>query len=129
MCKVFLGGTSGKEPTCQWRRHGDQVQSLGQEYSLTEGMETHSSILARKIPWPEEPEGLQSLRSLRVGHDLVIKQQQFLRNIRYRRSSENQSEEKFTFFCKRNLHLSGKFPVCKSEGLLNLLTVTEKAIT
>ena len=36
------------------------VRSLGQEDSLEEGMATHSSILAWKIPWTEEPGGLQS---------------------------------------------------------------------
>ena len=35
-----------------------QVQSLGQEDPLEEGMATHSSILAWRIPWTEEPEGL-----------------------------------------------------------------------
>ena len=38
-----------------------QVQSLGQEDLLEEGMETHSSILAWRIPWTEEPGGLQSM--------------------------------------------------------------------
>ena len=37
------------------------VQSLGQEDTLEEGMATHSSILARRIPWTEEPGGLQSM--------------------------------------------------------------------
>ena len=41
------------------------VQSLGWEDPLEKGMATHSSILAWKIPWTEEPGGLQS----RVGHD------------------------------------------------------------
>ena len=36
------------------------VQSLSQEYPLEEGMATHSSILASKVPWTEEPGGLQS---------------------------------------------------------------------
>ena len=45
------------------------VQSLGQEDTLEEGMATHSSILARRIPWTEEPNGLQSIGSQRVGHD------------------------------------------------------------
>ena len=45
------------------------VLSLGQEDPLEEGMATHSSILAWKIPWMEEPSGLQSMRSQRVGHD------------------------------------------------------------
>ena len=39
------------------------VQSLGQEDPLEEGMETHSSILAWRIPWTEEPGGLQSIGS------------------------------------------------------------------
>ena len=43
--------------------------SLGQEDPLEEGMATHSSILAWKIPWTEEPGGLQSIGSQRVGHD------------------------------------------------------------
>ena len=38
-----------------------QVQSLGQEDPLEEGIATHSSILAWKIPWTEEPSGLQSM--------------------------------------------------------------------
>ena len=46
-----------------------QVQSLGWEDPLQEGMATHSSILARKIPWTEEPEELQFMGWSRVGHD------------------------------------------------------------
>ena len=45
------------------------VQSLGQEDPLEKGIATHSSILAWKIPWTEEPGGLQSMESQRVGHD------------------------------------------------------------
>ena len=45
------------------------VQSLGQEDPLEEGMATHSSILAWRIPWREEPGGLQPMGSKRVGHD------------------------------------------------------------
>ena len=52
-----------------------QVQSLGQEDVLEKEMATHSSILAWKIPWTEEPGGLQSMGSQRVGHDLATKQQ------------------------------------------------------
>ena len=43
---------------------------------LEEGMATHSSILAWRIPWTEEPEGLQSMGSQRVRHNLATKQQQ-----------------------------------------------------
>ena len=45
------------------------VQSLDQEDPLEKGMATHCSILAWKIPWIEEPGGLQSMGSQRVGHD------------------------------------------------------------
>ena len=43
------------------------VQSLGQEDPLEKGMTTHSNILPRRIPWTEEPGGLQSMASQRVG--------------------------------------------------------------
>ena len=46
-----------------------QVLSLGQEDPLEEEMATHSSIIAWEIPWTEEPGGLQSMGSRRVGHD------------------------------------------------------------
>ena len=46
-----------------------QVHSLGREDPLEKDMATHSSILAWKIPWAEEPEGLQSMGSKRVRHD------------------------------------------------------------
>ena len=46
-----------------------QVQSLGGEDSLEKEMATHSSILAWRIPWTEEPGGLLSMGSHRVGHD------------------------------------------------------------
>ena len=42
------------------------VRSLGQEYPLEKGMATHSSILAWRIPWTEEPGGLQSMGLQRV---------------------------------------------------------------
>ena len=45
-----------------------QVQSLGQEDPLEEGMATPSSILALRIPWTEEPGKLQSIGLQRVGH-------------------------------------------------------------
>ena len=45
------------------------VRSLGQEDPLEEEMATHSKILAWRIPWTNEPDGLQSMGSLGVGHD------------------------------------------------------------
>ena len=63
----FPGDSDGKEylPAMQetW------VRSLGWEDALQKGMATHSSILAWEISWTEEPGGLQSLASQRVGHD------------------------------------------------------------
>ena len=63
----FPGGSDGKESACN---AGDPViQSLGWEDALEKGMATHSSILAWRIPWTEDPGGLQSMGSQRVGHD------------------------------------------------------------
>ena len=61
----FPGGSEVKHlPAMQtW------VRSLGQKYPLEKEMATHSSILAWRIPWMEEPGGLQSTESQRVGHD------------------------------------------------------------
>ena len=55
----FSAGTSGKEPPCQCRRQKRRAPSLGQE-DLEEGVATHSSLLAWRVPWAEEPGGLQS---------------------------------------------------------------------
>ena len=46
-----------------------QVWSLGQDNSLKKGMATHSALLAWRIPWAEQPGGLHSMGSQRVGHD------------------------------------------------------------
>ena len=45
------------------------IRSLDQEDPLEREMATHSSILAWRIPWTEEPGGLQSMGSQRIGHD------------------------------------------------------------
>ena len=45
------------------------VRSLDREDHLEKGKATHSSILACRMPWTEEPDGLQSMGSQRVGHD------------------------------------------------------------
>ena len=63
----FPGGAIGKEPACQCKKEMG-VQSLGWKDTLEEGMATHSSILAWRIPWTEEPDGLQSIGLQRVGH-------------------------------------------------------------
>ena len=57
------GGPSDKEPACQCRKHNETpVQSLGQEDPLEEGMTTHSSTLAWRIPGTEEPGGRTRLK-------------------------------------------------------------------
>ena len=61
----FPSGSDGKVSAMQetW------VQSLGREDPLEKEMAIHSSTLAWKIPWTEEPDRLQSMGSQRVGHD------------------------------------------------------------
>ena len=63
MVKTNKQTNKQKNPTCQSRRHETQVQSLGWEDPLDEGMTTHSGILAWRIPWTEEPGGLHSIGS------------------------------------------------------------------
>ena len=64
----FPVGASSKESACQCRRHETLVQSLGWEDLLEEGMATHVSSLAWRIPWTEEPGGPQFIGSQRVGY-------------------------------------------------------------
>ena len=64
--KGFPGGSDGKESACN---AGDWGSILSQEDPLEKEMATHSSILAWRIPWSEEPSRLQSTGSQRVGHD------------------------------------------------------------
>ena len=62
----FPGGSEDKESACN---EETQVGSLGGEDPLEKGMATHSNILTWRIPWTEEPGGLQSMGSERVGQD------------------------------------------------------------
>ena len=68
----FRGGSAVKNPPAM---QGMRVQSLGLEDPLEKEIETQSSTLAWKIPWTEEPGGLQSMGSQRVEYELVSKQQ------------------------------------------------------
>ena len=65
----FPDGSHGKEPACQCRRKRGVVQSLGREDPLEKEMAAHSNILAWRMPWTEEPGGLQSMGLPRVGHN------------------------------------------------------------
>ena len=60
------GGTVVKNPPAS---AGDTGSIPGSGDPLEEGMATHSSILARRTPWTEEPDGLQSIELHRGGHD------------------------------------------------------------
>ena len=62
----FSGGSLVKNPPAN---AGDTVQSLTWEDPLEKEIATHPSIIAWRIPWTEEPGGLQPLRLRRVGHD------------------------------------------------------------
>ena len=57
-----------------------RAQSLGWEDPLEKGLATHSRILAWRIPWTEEPGGLQSMGSQRVGNDWATKTFTFKKN-------------------------------------------------
>ena len=59
----FPGGSVVKNLPAMQETQEIQLQSLGWEDSLEEGMATHSSTLAWRIPWTEEPGGLQSIGS------------------------------------------------------------------
>ena len=63
------GGSNIKNLLAMQETQETWVRSLGWEDPLEEGMATHSSILAWRIPWTEEPGGLQSMGLQRVGHD------------------------------------------------------------
>ena len=63
-CSCFHGGSDGKESACNL---GDPGSIPDRKYTLEKGMATHSSILAWRIPWTEEPGGLLSVGSQRIG--------------------------------------------------------------
>ena len=76
MLTGFPSGVSGKELTCQCRRHRRQGFDFWVgKIPLEEKMATHSSLLAWKIPWMEEPGELQFMGSQRAQHKLATKQQ------------------------------------------------------
>ena len=64
----FPGGASGKEPACQCGRRKTQVWPEWGRSPWRDGIATHSSILAWRIPWTEKPGRLQSTGSQRARH-------------------------------------------------------------
>ena len=75
---LYLGSPCGSAVKNRLPMQETWVQSLGWDNLLEKEMATHSSILAWEIPWTEEPGGLQSVGSQRVGHDLATKPPTFL---------------------------------------------------
>ena len=69
MIGAFHSGSAVKNLPAMQETQEMWVQSLGWEDPLEEEMATHSSILAWKIPWTEEPRGLQPMGSKRVRHN------------------------------------------------------------
>ena len=65
----FSSGLEVKSPLAMQETQETYIQSLGQKDLLEKGMATHSSILDWEMPGTEEPGGLQSMRSQRVGPD------------------------------------------------------------
>ena len=72
----FPGGSMGKESTCNSKDTGDAGSISRLEDPLEKEMATHSSILAWKILWTEEPGVIQSMQLQRARHNLASKQQQ-----------------------------------------------------
>ena len=68
-CLGFPGGSEVKKLPANTGDTKDAGLILGREDPLEEKMATHTSILAWRIPWTEEPGGLQSVGSQRVRHD------------------------------------------------------------
>ena len=67
--KASLVAQTVKNPPAMQEPWVPRVPSLGQEDLLKKGVATHSSILAWRSPWAEEPGELQPMRSQTVGHD------------------------------------------------------------
>ena len=65
----FPGGSVAKTLTAKQETWETWVPSLGQKDPLEVEMATHSSVLAWRIPWTENPGGLQPMELQRVGHD------------------------------------------------------------
>ena len=83
----FLGGSDGQVSACNVGEslpamQETRVQSLGREDSLEKGMATHSSTPAWRIPWREEPAGLQYTGLQRVRHDWEHTHISFVKNIK-----------------------------------------------
>ena len=98
------------------------VQSLGQEDLLQKGMATHSNILAWKIPWMEEPHGLQSMWLQRVRHDWMTNTFTFKRKRRDQSSlSPHIHQGETTWMCIKKVHKPRWEPLWETKHCQKLL--------
>ena len=97
----FPGGSDGKQAACN---AGNLCSISGMEDLLENGMASHSSILAWRIPWREEPDGLQSMRSQRVGYDRATNTLTFIAHHKKKKKEDKQqsNSEKPNTWSKRN---------------------------
>ena len=93
---IYMGFPDGSEVKASASNAGDLSSIPGSGRSLEKEMATHSSILAWRIPWTEEPDALQSMGSQRVGHDWATLLSTFMVNknlnesfIKYMAAGEN----------------------------------------
>ena len=98
-----------------WLLQETQVRSLGQKDPLEKGMATHSSTLAWRIPWMEEPGGVQSMGLQRVGHNWATNTFTF---------REPQTDFKFWFLSVENVlcwnyFLTPFLILSKKENVIN----------
>ena len=110
LCKGFPGGPVVKNPPAMQKTQQVWVWSLSHIDPLEEEMATHSSILAWKISWTEEPGGLQSMGSQRVGHDWATSLTHSLRDI-----TNGYKDIQIIF----SFHSHATFPSSESLGAFN----------
>ena len=113
----FPGGPGGEQSTSQCRKLRDAVPSWGQEDPLEEGRATHPSILARRIPWTEDPGGPQSMGSPRVNTTEATERAEPQRCSQEGRGALSRNWRTPVSACSAMLYVSG----CRTCRLLGLV--------
>ena len=99
------------------------VQSLGREDPLEKGVATHSSLLAWRIPWTEEPGGLQSMGSQRVGYDWMTDAVTSLSHVNTE-LIHSAVQQKIAQHCKVTIHQLQQFFLFRKGNVLLQLRVS-----
>ena len=100
-----------------------QVQTIGQTDPLEEGMATHTSMHARRISWTEEPGGLQSIGSQRIGQDWSYWARTYVHtythtHTHYKQKQSNQwSPQSFLYHSPRTLSIHHSSEICAWSSL------------